>query len=367
MANAMEDFAKELEELVADPGPQQASASAAAQPNEPNKEDPVYQADAWGKHHREQRLASQQAQSSQPSGTFPQRPQRTWNQPFIGATHGGQQGQQAWQSYQAPFGYPGDAPQVNHQQMFGQARWPPPAEAAPAAIPGLVFPQAPQGQQAQQAPLRSPAPQHEPGRVVLSNVPGSEVGNDLLRRMIGPEPINMDHPQVNQFYNHDRGDKDPIPKWNGTHIAKMLKPWCRDLRLWRAETSVPHHKHGLKLFRSFEAGSWMKSAADRVPEETLVTGDAWRLIMLEILKVCKPYLDVETELVIEETLFTTQKDPKETMTSYLTRKLHKRRDLVSALGHRKISCAQCSHCTDEPVDLPEKIWTYLLKRDARLT
>ena len=89
--------------------------------------------------------------------------------------------------------------------------------------------------------------------------------------------------------------------------------------------------------------------------------------MLEILKVCKPYLDVETEILIEETLFTTQKDHKETMTNYLTRKLHKRRDLVSALGHRKISCSQCSHCTDEPVDLPEKIWTYLLKRDARLT
>ena len=42
MANVMEDFAKELEELVADPEPQQAAASAAAQPNEPTKVDPVY-------------------------------------------------------------------------------------------------------------------------------------------------------------------------------------------------------------------------------------------------------------------------------------------------------------------------------------
>jgi hypothetical protein len=111
----------------------------------------------------------------------------------------------------------------------------------------------------------------------------------------------------------------------------------------------------------------MKNAADRVPEDLLVTGEAWRLIMLEILKICKPYLDVETEVLIEETLFTTQKDHKETMTSYLTRKMHKRRDLVSALGHRKMTCSQCMHCTDEPVDLPERIWTYLLKRDARLT
>ena len=135
--------------------------------------------------------------------------------------------------------------------------------------------------------------------------------------------MNVDSPQVNQFYNYDRGDKDPVPKWNGSNIAKMLKPWCRDLRLWRAETAVPRSKHGLKLFRSFEAGSWLKSAADRVPDEMLVTGDAWRLIMMEILKVCKPYLDVETDVLIEETLFTTQKESKETMSSYLTKKLHK--------------------------------------------
>ena len=79
MANAMEDFAKELQELVADSGHQQASASAAAQPvNEPIT-DPVFQADAWGQYHREQRLAYQQAQTGKPPGAFPQRPQQTWN------------------------------------------------------------------------------------------------------------------------------------------------------------------------------------------------------------------------------------------------------------------------------------------------
>ena len=79
MSDAFADFARELDELAAEPGPQQASASAAAQPNEPNIIDPVFQADAWGKYHREQQLAYQQAQSSQPSGTFPQRPQQTWS------------------------------------------------------------------------------------------------------------------------------------------------------------------------------------------------------------------------------------------------------------------------------------------------
>ena len=305
MEDVAADFAKELEELVAEPGPQQASASAAAQPNEPNTIDPVFQADAWGQYTREQRLAYMQAQLDQPPGRrFPQRPQQSQNQLFIGATHGVQQGQQGWPLYQVPVGGHGVAPQVIPQQLFGPMRWPPPADAAPAVMPGLASQQVPlpseeapavmpglAHQWATQAQTRSPAPQHEPGRVVLSDVPGSEIEGDLLRRMIGPDPMNVDSPQVNQFYNYDRGDKDPVPKWNGSNIAKMLKPWCRDLRLWRAETSVPRNKHGLKLFRSFEAGSWLKSAADRVPEEMLVTGDAWRLIMMEILKVCKPYLD----------------------------------------------------------------------------
>ena len=76
MSDAFADFAKELDELAAEPGPQQASASAAAQPTEPNIIDPVFQADAWGKYHREQQLAYQQAQSGQSPGQFPQRPNR---------------------------------------------------------------------------------------------------------------------------------------------------------------------------------------------------------------------------------------------------------------------------------------------------
>ena len=63
-----------------------------------------------------------------------------------------------------------------------------PAEEAPAVMPGLAH------QQATQAQTRSPAPQHEPGRVVLSDVPGSEIEGDLLRRMIGPDPMNVDSP-----------------------------------------------------------------------------------------------------------------------------------------------------------------------------
>ena len=203
MEDVAADFAKELEELVAESGPQQASASAAAQPNEPNTIDPVFQADAWGQYTREQRLAYMQAQLDQPPGRrFPQRPQQSQNQLFIGATHGVQQGQQGWPLYQVPVGGHGVAPQVIPQQLFGPMRWPPPADAAPAVMPGLASQQVPlpaeeapavmpglAHQQATQAQIRSPAPQHEPGRVALSDVPGSEIEGDLLRRMIGPDPM----------------------------------------------------------------------------------------------------------------------------------------------------------------------------------
>ena len=117
--------------------------------------------------------------------------------------------------------------------------------------------------------------------------------------------MTVDQNHVNRSYNdYERGDKDPIPKWNGTNPAKLLKPWLRDFRLWYAETSVPSRKHGLKLFRSFEAGSWMKHAAGRIPEDLLVSGESWMLILKGILNICKPFQDVETDVLIEETIFT---------------------------------------------------------------
>ena len=70
------------------------------------------------------------------------------------------------------------------------------------------------------------------------------------------------------------GKEEPIPFWDGNNPAKNLKPWLRDLRMWRHETNLPASKHGLKLSKSFKYGSWMKTAADRVPEEQLVADQA---------------------------------------------------------------------------------------------
>jgi len=44
----------------------------------------------------------------------------------------------------------------------------------------------------------------------------------------------------------------------------------------------------------------MKAAADRISEDDIVTEQAWELILRDILEGLKPYLDVEAEVVIEE-------------------------------------------------------------------
>ena len=216
--DATEEFGKELESLLRDSEQQQLRSSAAArQINEP---DPVFTADAWGQYHQQQALAYQQAQNRQHAGGpakggYPQRPQQNTGPPqgqppaFYGAASAGQQG------YLGPVGQPTSQQQAYAHPQYGQARWPPP-EAALAAIPGLVFPQEPQ---------HSPAPLREAGRVLLSGLPGSDVADDTLRRLVGPDPATVDQLQTNRYYNdYDRGDKDPIPKWNGTNPAKLLRP-----------------------------------------------------------------------------------------------------------------------------------------------
>ena len=104
-----------------------------------------------------------------------------------------------------------------------------------------------------------------------------------------------------------------------------------------------------------------------MPEEQLFTEHAWDWILNEILISLKPYLDVELDVVIEETLFVVTKDAKESMQSYVTRKINKRRELTSALGQSKEECKNCGQATSVPLDLPDEIWSYLLRRGANLT
>ena len=192
-----------------------------------------------------------------------------------------------------------------------------------------------------------------------------QVDNLVIQKLIGPTPDLA--PQRHWLPPEGSGDREPIPKWNGQNPRKTLRPWLRELRLWRQETSVPPSKHGLKLFRSFEAGSWLRQAADRVPEEQLVTVEAWNLILTEILAMLKPYLDVELDVLIEEAVFLTSKESRETMSAFVTRKMNKRRDLPNALGTLKVHCPNCSQTITTNKDLPDEIWSYLIKRSAHLT
>ena len=198
-------------------------------------------------------------------------------------------------------------------------------------------------------------------------MPGQQLPQMQFEKLVGPPPAAVDSWQWNRWYDGDKGDKEQVPKWDGKNPAKMLKPWLRDLRLWRQETSVPVNKHGLKLFRSFDSQSWLKQAADRIPEEKLTTAEAWELILREILGNLKPYLDVENEVLIEETLFMVTRDNHESMSNYVTRKINKRRELDAALGKQKIECTFCSKSFTVPKDIPDEIWSYLLKRGAKLS
>ena len=202
------------------------------------------------------------------------------------------------------------------------------------------------------------------GPTVLPTVPQPQ-----LQKLIGSKPAEPwnNWQNWNQQWPAGRGDKVPVPKWDGSQPGKRLKPWLKELRIWRRETEVPVMKQGLALYRSFDAGNWMKQAAERVPEEQLYTEEAWELILKEILTTLKPYLDVELDVLIEETVFLTQKDPKESMAAYVTKKLNKKRELLAALGQAKIQCSSCGSLSSVPKEFPDEVWSYLIRRGAHLS
>lgn len=72
-------------------------------------------------------------------------------------------------------------------------------------------------------------------------------------------------------------------------------------------------------------------------------------------------------MLIEETVFLTQKDQKESMAAYVTKKLNKKRELLAALGQSKCTCNSCGALSSVPKDFPDEVWSYLLRRGAHLT
>ena len=111
----------------------------------------------------------------------------------------------------------------------------------------------------------------------------------------------------------------------------------------------------------------MKQLSGRIPEESILTDECWEIILREILTHMKPYLDIETKVLIEQTLYGTTREAKETFASYLTRKVTKSRDLSATLGYSKISCKSCGAPCEHKVEIPEIIWAHILERGAHLT
>ena len=144
-----------------------------------------------------------------------------------------------------------------------------------------------------------PTPTPQTSQMPVAPAYQTPIPTGQFQKLVGPPPSILADSHWNRWYDGDKGDKDPIPKWDGQNPAKRLKPWLKDLRLWRQETSHPVNKHGLKLYRSLEEGGWMKNAANRVPEEQLADSGTWEKILREILQSVKPYLDVETDVLIE--------------------------------------------------------------------
>ena len=99
----------------------------------------------------------------------------------------------------------------------------------------------------------------------------------------------------------------------------------------------------------------MRHAADRFPEDALFSEGAWELILREILTLLKPYLEAESDVMIEETIFAVVKDSKETMAQYVTRKVNKHRELLASLGQQKTECSVCHRVSYASKDFPDEI------------
>ena len=108
-------------------------------------------------------------------------------------------------------------------------------------------------------------------------------------------------------------------------------------------------------------------AAERIPEEKIFTNECWSLILGEILTGMKPYLDIEVDVMMEEFVFKCKRESKETMSSYVTRKMNKHRDLQQALGKKHVACPHCQCNFTINNEFPDEFLAHLWKKDAQLS
>ncbi len=89
--------------------------------------------------------------------------------------------------------------------------------------------------------------------------------------------------------------------------------------------------------------------------------------MKEIFVIFRPRLVMETEVLVEECMDRFDKRKGDSMQMYFTERTQKRADMTAALGHEKLSCPHCDKTFSHQIDIPEIIWSYMLKKGAHLT
>ena len=76
----------------------------------------------------------------------------------------------------------------------------------------------------------------------MPEYPMPRIGQSQFGKLLGPPPVSrVDYHgrgDGRAWGDEDRGggDRDPVPKWDGKNPGKTLKPWLRELRIWRVET-----------------------------------------------------------------------------------------------------------------------------------
>eukprot|EP00973_Karenia_brevis_P028729 3962255-Karenia_brevis.AAC.1 len=111
----------------------------------------------------------------------------------------------------------------------------------------------------------------------------------------------------------------------------------------------------------------MRTCADRIPEEDLLTEQAWGMILNEMLYYCQPFLDIETEVAFKKLFYASDRDKSELFSVYLTKKLNLRRDFNQLLGAEEHTCKFCHNKSSRQRDIPDELWSYKLNRGAKLS
>ena len=129
-------------------------------------------------------------------------------------------------------------------------------------------------------------------------------------------------------------ERDAIVKWDFQEPGARLRPWLRELNIWRRDTSTPLQKHGVKLYKSLTIGTAGRSLADQFSEEQILFR-----------------VEAEPEVQVQVALYQTTRTPKGTFVEFTSRISNRMCEMESGLK-------EC---------LPPKTKGFIIKRQAMLT